>query len=42
MQKCTIDSHLLFADDSSIVMREDMLNATFLQQVLDSYCANSG
>jgi hypothetical protein len=35
-------SHLLFADDSLILMREDMTNATSLQQVLDSYCANSG
>ena len=35
-------SHLLFADDSLILMKADMKNATFLQQVLDTYCANSG
>jgi hypothetical protein len=35
-------SHLLFADDSLILMRADMTNATSLQQVLDTYCANSG
>jgi hypothetical protein len=32
-------SHLLFADDSLILMRADMTNATSLQQVLDTYCA---
>jgi hypothetical protein len=35
-------SHLLFADDSLILMRADMNNATSLQRVLDTYCANSG
>jgi hypothetical protein len=35
-------SHLLFADDSLILMRADMNNATSLQHVLDTYCANSG
>jgi hypothetical protein len=35
-------SHLLFADDSLILMKADMNNATFLQRVLDTYCANSG
>uniref|UniRef100_A0A453AV79 Reverse transcriptase domain-containing protein n=1 Tax=Aegilops tauschii subsp. strangulata TaxID=200361 RepID=A0A453AV79_AEGTS len=35
-------SHLLFADDSLILMRADMLNATSLRQVLDTYCENSG
>ena len=35
-------SHLLFADDSLILMRADVLNATSLQQVLDAYCASSG
>ena len=35
-------SHLLFADDSLILMRADVLNAASLQQVLDSYCASSG
>ena len=31
-------SHLLFADDSLILMRADVLNAASLHQVLDSYC----
>jgi hypothetical protein len=35
-------SHLLFADDSLILMKADMTNATSLQQVLDSYCAGCG
>jgi hypothetical protein len=35
-------SHLLFADDSFILMKADMNNATSLQCVLDTYCANSG
>jgi hypothetical protein len=35
-------SHLLFADDSLILMKADTTNATSLQQVLDTYCANSG
>jgi hypothetical protein len=35
-------SHLLFADDSLILMKVDMTNATSLQQVLDTYCANLG
>jgi hypothetical protein len=35
-------SHLLFADDSLILMKADTSNATSLQQVLDTYCANSG
>jgi hypothetical protein len=35
-------SHLLFADDSLILMKADMNNATSLQHVLDTYCANSG
>jgi hypothetical protein len=34
-------SHLLFADDSLILMKADMTNATYLQRVLDTYCANS-
>jgi hypothetical protein len=35
-------SHLLFADESLILMKADMNNATSLQRVLDTYCANSG
>jgi hypothetical protein len=35
-------SHLLFVDDSLILMKVDMTNATSLQRVLDTYCANSG
>jgi hypothetical protein len=35
-------SHLLFADDSLILLKADLNNAISLQQVLESYCANSG
>jgi hypothetical protein len=35
-------SHLLFADDSLILMGANMTNATSLQRVLDTYRANSG
>ena len=35
-------SHLLFADDSLILMTADMLNAASLQRALDDYCTNSG
>jgi hypothetical protein len=35
-------SHLLFADDFLIFMKADMPIATSLQQVLDTYFANSG
>ena len=35
-------SHLLFADDSLVLMKADMINATSLRSVLDAYCANSG
>jgi hypothetical protein len=35
-------SHLLFADDSLILLKAELNNAISLQQVLDSYCANSG
>lgn len=35
-------SHLLFADDSLILMRADASNATSLQSALDLYCASSG
>jgi hypothetical protein len=35
-------SHLLFANDYLILMKADTNNATSLQQVLDTYCANSG
>jgi hypothetical protein len=35
-------SHLLSSDDSLILMKADMMNPSSLQQVLDTYCANSG
>ena len=35
-------SHLLFSDDSLILMKANMNNATSLRQVLDEYCASSG
>ena len=35
-------SHLLFADDSLILMKANLTNATSLRQVLDQYCASSG
>ena len=35
-------SHLPFDDDSLILMKADMNNATSLRQVLDEYCASSG
>jgi hypothetical protein len=35
-------SHLLFVDDSLILLKADLHNATSLQQVLDTYYANSG
>jgi hypothetical protein len=35
-------SHLLFANDSLILMRADIINATSLRQVLEEYCASSG
>jgi hypothetical protein len=35
-------SHLLFADDSLILMKVDMSNATALRNALDLYCASSG
>ena len=35
-------SHLLFADNSLILMKANMINATSLRQVLDQYCASSG
>jgi hypothetical protein len=35
-------SHLLFADDSLILMRADVDSATSLKRVLDAYCANLG
>jgi hypothetical protein len=34
--------HLLFANDSLILMKENLTNATSLRQVLDQYCASSG
>jgi hypothetical protein len=33
-------SHLLFADDSLILMRADMKNALMLKNFLESYCLN--
>jgi hypothetical protein len=35
-------SHLLFADDSLILMNADTNNALKLKEILDRYCANSG
>jgi hypothetical protein len=35
-------SHLLFANDSLILMKANKVNATSLRQVLEHYCANSG
>ena len=35
-------SHLLFADDSLILMRADLQNAVTLKRVLDTYCSSSG
>lgn len=35
-------SHLLFADDSLILMHADKKNADNLQAILNRYCANSG
>ena len=35
-------SHLLFADDSLILMRADRPNAESLKKALDEYCSSSG
>ena len=35
-------SHLLFADDSLILMRATVQNASTLKRVLDTYCESSG
>ena len=35
-------SHLLFVDDSLILMRDDLQNAVTLKRVLDTYCSSSG
>jgi hypothetical protein len=35
-------SHLLFADDSLILMNVDTKNALKLKEILDRYCTNSG
>ena len=35
-------SHLLFVDDSPILMRADNQNANTLRSILDEYCATSG
>ena len=37
-----IISHLLFADDSLILMHTDQKNADCLIDILNRYCANSG
>jgi hypothetical protein len=34
-------SHLFFADDSLVLMKDDAPNATTLRKVLDMYCASS-
>ena len=35
-------SHLLFADDSLVLMKASNHNANTLKRVLDTYCASSG
>jgi hypothetical protein len=35
-------SHLLFADDSLILMQADKENTDWLKRTLDSYCQSSG
>ena len=35
-------SHLLFADDSLILMKADNNNASTLKRVLETYCSSSG
>lgn len=35
-------SHLLFTDDSLILMKADIQNARTLTNVLDNYCGGSG
>jgi hypothetical protein len=35
-------SHLLFSDDSLILMNVDRKNALKLKEILDRYCENSG
>lgn len=35
-------SHLLFADDSLVLMKADAHNASTLKKVLDVYCGSSG
>jgi hypothetical protein len=42
VQEYTAVSHLLFADDSPILMNTDMKIATSVQRVLGNYCANPG
>jgi hypothetical protein len=41
-REAPVISHLLFADDSLILLRADKRNAEKLKSILDEYCANSG
>ena len=41
-QYAPLISHLLFADDPLILMKENVQNAKTLRRVLDVYCQSSG